>query len=93
MPSFTFQNIRITGMTAAVPTQKIDTISFTEQFGEEYVEKFQKNTGILSVRKTIEHQTASDLAYAAAESLLQKKAVDRQEIGAVPKQRLWWSKV
>ena len=70
-------------MTAAVPTQKIDTVSFAKQFGEEYVEKFQKNTGILSVRKTIEHQTASDLAYAAAENLLQKKGVDRQEIGAL----------
>lgn len=83
MPFFKFENIKISAMSAAVPRNKVDIDSFSNLFGNEKVQKFQNSTGIYSLRKTVEHQTASDLAYAAAVNLLANKDVSKQEIGAL----------
>ena len=83
MAFFHFNNIQITGVASAVPTQKVSVDSFAESFGKETVEKFSKMTGVREFRKTLEHQTASDLGFSAAEKLLKEKNVNREEIGAL----------
>ena len=83
MPYFKFQNIKISAISAAVPKGEIKSDEYAERFGEEYVAKFKDGTGVLAAHKTREYQTASDLAYAAAEDLLHKKQINREEIGAL----------
>lgn len=83
MAFFQFRNIKISCVAAAVPTQVVTGEEFFEQFGEEAVKKFQESTGVKQFRKTKEHQTASDLCYAAAENIINSKGVNRDEIGAL----------
>ncbi len=83
MALFKFNNIHITGMACAVPKNIKHPDDFKNQFGDEEVEKFKLMTGIQSTRWTDNHQTASDLAYSAAEHLLKKKNLDKSEIGAL----------
>ncbi len=83
MAFFHYSNIHIAGVASAVPTQRVTVESFADRFGKETVDKFSKMTGVKEFRKTFEHQTASDLGFAAAEQLLQKKGIDRSEIGAL----------
>ncbi len=83
MAFFHFNDIHIAGIASAVPTQRVTVESFAERFGQETVEKFTKMTGVREFRKTLEHQTASDLGFAAAEKLLAEKKVDREELGAL----------
>lgn len=83
MAFFNFKNIKIAGVASAVPTKVVKGEDFYEQFGEEGVLKFQESTGVREFRKTSEHQTASDLCYAAAENLINTKSVSRDEIGAL----------
>lgn len=83
MPYFKFQNIKISAISAAVPKGEIKSDEYVDRFGEEYVSKFKEGTGVLSTHKTREHQTASDLAYAAAENILLQKQISRDEIGAL----------
>lgn len=83
MPYFKFQNIRISAVASAVPKQVVKADDFVKTFGAEYVEKFKHGTGILEYRKSRDHQTASDLAYAAAENIFAQKQINRDEIGAL----------
>jgi 3-oxoacyl-[acyl-carrier-protein] synthase-3 len=83
MPLFQFNNIKISGMACAVPKNIVTTESYKSRFGTEEVDKFMTMTGITQTRRTSEHQTASDLAYTAANTLLNQKNIDRNEIGAL----------
>ncbi|MCB6994515.1 ketoacyl-ACP synthase III [bacterium 210820-DFI.6.37] len=83
MPFFHYDNIKITGVSSAVPRQKVSLESFVEDFGRETVDKFSKMTGVKEFRKTLLHQTASDLGYVAAEQLLSHKNISREDIGAL----------
>ena len=83
MAFFMNQGIRIAGMATAVPDNMIPTERFIERFGEEAVQKFSEGTGIHSIYNALPEQTASDLAYAAAEELLSKEAIDRAQIGVM----------
>jgi 3-oxoacyl-[acyl-carrier-protein] synthase III len=73
MPKGCFQNIVVKGIASAVPDNKRDTADWYETFGRENVEKFVKMTGVQSIFKSGEKQTASDLAFVAARKLLEKK--------------------
>ena len=55
-----FNNIEITGISAAVPTKPLSVKAYADVFGEETVSKFSKMTGIKSVYRSIPEQTASD---------------------------------
>lgn len=68
-------------MSAAVPTERIPVESFNEEFGEENVRKFSQMTGVKSVHRSRPEQTASDLGYQAANQLLGKIKINRDEIG------------
>ena len=78
---YSFNNIEIAGIAAAVPTQKVNVDSFIPLFGEDTVEKFKTNVGVLGYHKSREGQTASDLGLCAAENLLSKLEFDRKRIG------------
>ncbi|NQU85273.1 MAG: ketoacyl-ACP synthase III [Mariniphaga sp.] len=83
MPFFSYKNIKISGISTVVPKNVVKTESFKPTFGIDEVEKFIKMTGILETRKTSEFQTASDMAFTAAEALINKKNIDRAEIDAL----------
>ena len=83
MALFRFDNIVISGISCAVPKNKVLVDSFKPLFGDEDVEKFKSMTGVTESRRTIEHQTVSDLGYTAAVYLLNKKNIDKSEIGAL----------
>lgn len=83
MSFFDLKNIRITAVASAVPTEKVLVESFSDRFGKEYIEKYIESTGVKSFRKTKKNQTASDLAFVAAEHIIQKKGIDRESIGAL----------
>lgn len=81
MPFFEFNQIKISAVCAAVPTEIVKVDSFAERFGKDYVNKFKESTGIKEFRRTKEHQTASDLCYSAAEKIIEEKGISRDEIG------------
>lgn len=81
MTFFKFDNIKITGIASAVPTKIVKTADYVQKFGEEAVQKFVEMTGVKEHRVSLEHQTASDLGYVAAEKLLNEKNIDRESIG------------
>lgn len=78
----TFTNIKIRGIATAVPKNKeVLADKYNDIFGEEMVAAFSKKTGVIERRLVLPEQTASDLAFVAAERLLEKKGIDKQEIG------------
>ena len=83
MAYFQFHNIRIAAMNAAVPSQLVTVDSFADIFGADKVARFKESTGIKQFRKTREHQTASDLCFAAAENIIKQKNISRDDIGAL----------
>lgn len=81
MPFFKFNNVKIAAIAAAVPKEIVKVTDFADRFGLDYVQKFSESTGVNEFRRTSVHQTASDLCYAAAESIMLNKEVDREDIG------------
>lgn len=75
------ENIEIAGMAAVVPDNLFAKKEFCEEFDIEAVEKFIKSTGIHSVYRALEKQTAGDLGYEAANHLLDSLKVERSKIG------------
>lgn len=83
MAFFHSNGIGIAGIACAVPDHEVTVESFIPVFGEEIPAKFTAGTGIRSTYKALPEQTASDLAYAAAENLFAHMQVDREKIGAL----------
>ena len=83
MAFFVNNGIRITGMVTAVPDNQVPVERFIERFGEEAVQRFTEGTGIHSIYNALSDQTASDLAYAAAEELFGRESVDKDRIGVM----------
>lgn len=77
----TIKGIKVSGVSVAVPTQKIPVTFYNEAFGEETIQKFVETTGVESVCRSIPEQTASDLGYEAAKNLFEQKSIDKKEIG------------
>ena len=80
MTYFKYQNIRIAGVSCAVPKNVVNIDSFCERFGEDTITKYKIMTGIEQFRKSDDNQTASDLGFSAAENLIEKLNIDRREI-------------
>lgn len=83
MAEFVLEKIGIKGISCAVPSISIDNTDYYDQFGKEIVDKTIKMTGVKHSYRTPEEQTASDLCYVAAKNLLEKKDVNKNEIGAL----------
>lgn len=79
-----FTNIKIAGIMTAVPKTTEDILEkYASVFGEDVVHAFSKNTGVKKRRVANAQQTASDLAYVAADELLKKKKIERDKIGII----------
>lgn len=76
-----FEGVRLAGIAAAVPAHRIPLAAFAEAFGEEFLRKFSQMTGVREIRRAHPAQTASDLAFLAAENLLAGSGVRRDRIG------------
>ncbi len=77
-----FSNIKIAAVATAVPKNKeVLSEKYNNIFGEKNVTKFSKSTGIYERHISLEEQTASDLAFVAAEKIIKEKQIDRNEIG------------
>lgn len=76
-----FSNIKIEGISVAVPSKRIPVETYNEAFGEDVIAKFAEMTGVRSVCRAIPEQTASDLGYEAAKNLFEKSDIDPSEIG------------
>ena len=83
MAYFINKGISITGIATAVPDNKVPVESFIDRFGEEAVQRFTEGTGIHSIYNALPDQTASDLAFAAAEELFSKENPDKSKIGVM----------
>lgn len=83
MAYYKLPHIKIAAVASAVPMQVVKLEEFADKFGADYVEKYKEQTGVKQFRKTREHQTASDLAFAAAENIIKTKGIDRESIGAL----------
>ena len=80
MAQLTFQNIGIKAISAAVPSNIIDNLSYTEHFPAEDVKEIVEKTGIKLRRFVKEGTTASDLCYHAAIKLIGDNGVAPDEI-------------
>ncbi len=83
MPGYVFHNMKISGIAAAAPTSTIMNRDYETRLGKSVVDRVITVTGIEQYHKSARCQTASDLAYTAAEKLLTEKSIDRSEIGAI----------
>jgi 3-oxoacyl-[acyl-carrier-protein] synthase-3 len=83
MAVFNFKNIKIRAISCVIPKNIVKTESYMDIFGKEEVSKFIEMTGISETRRTSKYQTASDMAYKAADHLLKQKGIDPKEIGAL----------
>lgn len=83
MAYYKLPHIKIGAVASAVPTKVVRLEEFAGKFGLDYIEKYKAQTGVQQFHVTKEHQTASDLAFAAAENIINAKGVDRESIGAL----------
>lgn len=83
MIASSLDHIKITGVSAALPTKKIYSKDYANVFGEKIVEKLIASTGVRECWQAHEKQTASDLAFAAADRMLNELGIDRSSIGVL----------
>lgn len=81
MASFNHNGVAITGMTCTVPKTRIDIRSYSEIFGQKTVDSFIENTGVKTIHRSREKQTASDLCFVSAKRLIREKKLNVEEIG------------
>ena len=75
-----FDNIRIAGVQATVPTRVIDNMLFAESIGGRRAKKFIEYTGISRRHLCVPNQSASDLSAYAADVLMDRIGWARDEI-------------
>lgn len=73
-------NIAIKAISTYLPIDVLEMISLVELYGEKTVESIMKTTGVERVRIAGKEETAADMCYFAAESLMQNEQIDRNEI-------------
>lgn len=84
MGYFSLNNAKIVAVAASVPDDAEYTQDYAEQFGADHVRKFIMSTGVK--RRYASHRlgvTASDLACAAAEKILNELNYDAKQIDAL----------
>lgn len=83
MAFFTYRDVEIAGIAAAVPQNVKTAEDFSEVFGAKAVQRFSEKTGIRAVHITSAEQTAGDLGYEAAAWLLRQSDIDKSQIGTL----------
>ena len=83
MIELSFNNIAISGLASCVP-ENVETLEkYNSVFGKEAVDKFTVTTGVKCRHMAIKNQTSSDLAFIAADKLLNFKGISRNSVGAL----------
>jgi len=80
MGLFTFRNVGITGMAAAVPVKVINNYEYDLYFDKEDIKEIVEKIGVKERRFTDDNTCSSDLCYAAADRLLTDMNIDRESI-------------
>lgn len=75
-----FNNVGITGLSAAVPATIIDNYGYTAHFSKEDVKEIIDKVGIKERRFVDDKTCSSDLCFAAAEKLISDMQINRSEI-------------
>jgi len=75
--------IKVAGISSCVPQRMVNNEDYAEIFGEEAVKKVIESTGVKTTYHSVEKQLASDLAFAAAKNLIEKKNINPEEIGVL----------
>lgn len=75
-----FNNIGISGISAAVPKHVVDNYAYTEHFEKEDVKEIVDKIGIKERRFADASTCSSDLCFAAAEKLIEDMKIDKSEI-------------
>ena len=84
MSIFKTHGIQIAGICSAVPDRVYSVEEHQKRFPNDTVDKVCSSTGIRSIHLGDEYgQTAGDLGYVAADSLLNSLSVDRSKIGVL----------
>jgi len=76
-------NVKIAGISAAIPEHFRSRVDDEAIFGKEVVAKIQQHSGVLSRPVTLSGLCASDLCFAAAERLLENLNWHRESIDAL----------
>jgi 3-oxoacyl-[acyl-carrier-protein] synthase-3 len=79
MANFSIQNVKITGISVAVPSEKKNNID-NQYFPKEDIQKFIESTGVAEFRVANKNTTTSDLGFIAAEKLLAEMNIDKNDI-------------
>ena len=74
------KNVTIKGISCCLPDNKVLNTDYYKKFGKDLVDKVIKMTGINTRYTAIKEQCASDLAYTAAERLIEKLNWDKDTI-------------
>ncbi len=80
MAKGTLSALKISGIAAALPDNKIDTADRRERFGKETVEKLIETTGVKTTYRLLPNQTVSDLCFAAAENVIKGLGWEKESI-------------
>lgn len=78
-----FKNIAVEGIQCAVPGKWISIESLKDGQNNDTLDKFVKTTNVHGHYECSKRQTAADLSCVAAESLIEKKGIVRDEIGVL----------
>ena len=80
MGLLSFNNIGIAGISAAVPKRIINNYDYDLYFSKEDIKEIVDKIGVKERRFADENTCSSDLCYHAAEELLRRTQIDRNEI-------------
>jgi 3-oxoacyl-[acyl-carrier-protein] synthase-3 len=78
-----FKNIKISGMSVAVPPNQVPIDTYAETFGAKMVSEFIEMAGVKVVHRAEPEQTASDLGFEAAQMLINTREIDVNKIGSL----------
>jgi 3-oxoacyl-[acyl-carrier-protein] synthase-3 len=80
MGLLSFENVGISGIAAAVPTNVIKNLEYDLYFKKEDIKGIVDKIGVIERRFVDENTCSSDLCYAAAEKLIGEMKINREEI-------------
>lgn len=78
-----FKNIKLESVSCAVPTEWKSIASLKDGSNDDVMDRFVKNTMIQGHYAVCEKQTSADLCYAAANAIIEKKKIAKEQISVL----------
>lgn len=78
-----FEQCLVRGIACAVPENKIENLSYYDEFGKDVVDKFVKVVGVKKRHIALPKQTTGDLCFVAADKLIDELRWARESIDAI----------